>query len=463
MLEIKKEMDRKKKLEIATKRANYSILSDFGFVVNKEVSRDFQEIKRPAINVEEVIRNLRKELSDEDVKTNLSFCISLGLSVTEACCFRCGYCVYSGQYSNERTHSTKRMSFDTARKAVDLFFQTILYKQRTNSARRIHIGFYGGECLMEFDLVKKTIEYAEQAALKIHLDRRFDLKFRMTTNGFLLDNDRIIDFLAEKNLLLDVSLDGPEQEHDKFRVTAAGEKTWAKIMENMRRLKNRHPEYYDANVNYLVTLHPQHNGKEIDRFFLANDSLLFNEDKFRYNRVNLIGLDPEEVKRLRKSAGSPSDIQFQQNCRDLEIKINYNTRDSDTRYTSTCFPGGIKIFIDPDGGINVCEKMTADAPKIGDVTNGFDFHAIRDMARKYNEEIIRNRCWECPWWFLCTVCLAKAFREGGDCRFDCSVVESNIDFLKNYIEKKEDEEEKDLEQRIDSGREPTINEFLDNL
>jgi uncharacterized protein len=456
-------MDKKQTLELKTKKSTYSILSDFGFVVNKEISRDFQEIKKPKTNVEEVTQNLRKELSDEDIKTNLSYCISLGLSVTEACCFRCGYCVYSGQYSHERTHSGKRMSFDTAQKAVDLFFQTIMYKRRTNSACRIYIGFYGGECLMEFDLIKKTIEYAEEAAYKIHLDRRFDLKFRMTTNGYLLDDEAKIEFLAHKDVLLDVSLDGPEEEHDKFRVTAGGGKTWATIMDNMQRLKNRWPEYYDSNVNYLITIHPQHDGKAIDRFFQENHSLLFSQDKVKYNRVNLIGLDAEEIKKIKESAGPTSDTQFQQNCRDLEIKINYNARDTDTRYTSTCFPGGIKIFIDPDGGINVCEKMTHDAPKIGNVTDGFDFHAIRDMVTKYNEEIIRNRCWECPWWFLCTICLAKAFREGGDCRFDCSVVESNIDFLKSCIEKKEEEEETEQALGANEDGELTISEFLDNL
>jgi uncharacterized protein len=265
---------------------------------------------------------------------------------------------------------------------------------------------------------------------------------------------------------LDVSLDGPRQEHDKFRVTAAGEKTWAKIMENMKRIKNRRSDYYEKNVNYLVTLHPQHDGKAIDRFFRENHDSMFDNEKFKYNRVNLIGLDPEEVKRMRKNAGSPSDIQFEQNCRDLEIKINYNSRDTETRYTSTCFPGGIKIFIDPDGSINICEKMTADAPKIGDVTNGFDFGVIRDMVRKYNNEIIRNRCWECPWWFLCSVCLAKAFREGGDCRFDCSVVESNIDFLKSCIEKKEEEEEEERVERMQDRAgddQQTITEFLDGL
>ena len=428
-------------MDIETKKSSYSLLSDFGILVNKELRGDFTTIEPPKINIAKVIEDLRKELTNEDIIKQLSSCMNLGLGITEQCNFRCKYCVYSGQYSNERTHSRKKMDFNVAEKSVDLFFQTIMNKNRTKKSHAVYIGFYGGECLLEFELVKKIIESTKSKAISTDLYRRFDLRFRVTTNGYLLDDNTIVDYLVAQNVLLDVSLDGPESEHDKFRVTAKGYKTWAKVMENIRGIKNRYPGYYDSNVNYLVTLHPHHDGTAIDRFFLDHP-LLFKKDRLKFNQVNIIGLEKDEVLRLIKTINKPSEIRLEKKFHDLKDKFDFKTRNSMTSYTTTCFPGATKMFVDSDGSIHICEKMTDKAPKIGNVSTGFDFDKIREIVRQYNEEIIKNRCWECECWFLCDVCLAKAYRTEV-CRFDCSIKESYPELLKEYLERIETEDEKE--------------------
>ena len=61
-------------MEIETKKSKYSVLSDLSIVVNNEIARNFSNIKRTKIDEEEVIRSLKRELSDEELVANLSFC-----------------------------------------------------------------------------------------------------------------------------------------------------------------------------------------------------------------------------------------------------------------------------------------------------------------------------------------------------------------------------------------------------
>ena len=74
------------------------------------------------------------------------------LQVTQQCNLRCKYCAYSGNYYN-REHSSERMSFDIAKKAIDF------YLERSDSANELRLGFYGGEPLLEYELIKKCVDY----------------------------------------------------------------------------------------------------------------------------------------------------------------------------------------------------------------------------------------------------------------------------------------------------------------
>lgn len=80
----------------------------------------------------------------------------LCLQVTQNCNLRCEYCVFSGSYVN-RVHSNKRMDWKVAKRAIDF-----LYEHSGNSDNEILIGFYGGEPILEIDLIKKCVEYAKK-------------------------------------------------------------------------------------------------------------------------------------------------------------------------------------------------------------------------------------------------------------------------------------------------------------
>ena len=97
------------------------------------------------------------------------------LQVTQQCNLRCSYCTYSGIYEGNRTHSSNWMSFETAKKAIDFFFD-----HNIDSAK-VPVGFYGGEPLLAFDLIVQCIEYIEDK-----IEGR-EIQFGLTTNGTLLE------------------------------------------------------------------------------------------------------------------------------------------------------------------------------------------------------------------------------------------------------------------------------------
>jgi Arylsulfatase regulator (Fe-S oxidoreductase) len=125
---------------------------------------------------------------------------NLILQVTQQCNLRCKYCAYSGNYYN-RSHTSNRMDFETAKKAIDF------YLKRSEKADQLALSFYGGEPLLEFELIKKCVSYI--------LQRKGDKKilFTMTTNGTLMTED-VIEFLVKYEFNLMISLDGDKKSHD---------------------------------------------------------------------------------------------------------------------------------------------------------------------------------------------------------------------------------------------------------
>lgn len=125
------------------------------------------------------------------------------LQVTQKCNLRCEYCVYSGEYIN-RKHSNERMSSKIMRKSVDYLIK------HSSDADRIVVSFYGGEPLLEFDLIKKCVKY-----IKLQMEGR-TVTFSFTTNGTLLTKEKL-EFLIEHDFRITISIDGPEKIHNKHR------------------------------------------------------------------------------------------------------------------------------------------------------------------------------------------------------------------------------------------------------
>ena len=155
---------------------------------------------------------------------------SLVMNLTNQCNLSCQYCYEFGE-DKVATPSGKPkfMDIETARASVDF----LLSQSPGRSA--VHITFFGGETLMNFPLLKQVVGYAtEQAAAQ---GRAID--FSLTTNATLL-TPAIIEFLSENRIGVTVSMDGPPDLHDKLRVFANGQGSYAIIEPRVRALIQGH-------------------------------------------------------------------------------------------------------------------------------------------------------------------------------------------------------------------------------
>ena len=150
------------------------------------------------------------------------------LGLTEDCNLRCKYCIFSGSYENMRTHGFAKMPKDVAIKSVDKFIDYVKEWKEFAPEKKPVISFYGGEPLLEYDMIKEVVAHVKT--------KNFKPMFALTTNGNLL-NDEIIEFFVTNDFAVSVSLDGPEELHDKNRVFENGEGSFHTIYTNIMKLK----------------------------------------------------------------------------------------------------------------------------------------------------------------------------------------------------------------------------------
>lgn len=147
---------------------------------------------------------------------------ALCLHVAHTCNLNCAYCFASqGKYSGDRA----LMSFETGKRALDFLIEN------SGSRRNLEVDFFGGEPLMNFDVVKRLVEYARS----IEKEYGKNFRFTLTTNGVLIDDD-VIDFANREMSNVVLSLDGRKEIHDRYRVDYAGNGSWEKIVPKFQRL-----------------------------------------------------------------------------------------------------------------------------------------------------------------------------------------------------------------------------------
>jgi uncharacterized protein len=443
-------------MEIRTVNSIYSLIPRLGILVNSELKNEFRHLLPNPLNEDRIIAGLRKELTNEEIEAHILSINNILFNITENCNFRCKYCIYSGDYEMVRIHNQSKMSFETAQKIIEHLANWVGNEKRRTKTNIINIGFYGGEALLEIHLVRKIINYAKKRFQSEKVLEKYKFRFLLNTNGYLL-NDANVDFLVDNNIFIDVSLDGPQEEHDKFRVTKNGDKTWATIWNNLKRLKSRYPDYWN-NVGFLATLHPIHCFEKIDNFFFDNTDF-FEKNRISAYPVNRRHLKDYAKKKLDENLEQQrSLISIKQLEKKLDNKLIMRDINYETKYTAMCSPGEAKIFADTDGSLHICERVKSNLP-IGDAENGINYDAVREIYRQWNEEIIKNRCWDCDAWSFCGVCLAQNDSENG-IMIDCKYKEKAKRILFNYISFKEEEDRKKKELDIMPNN---INDYIREL
>ena len=147
---------------------------------------------------------------------------ALCLHIAHSCNLNCSYCFASqGKYHGERA----LMSFEVGKRALDFLIEN------SGSRHNLEVDFFGGEPLMNFDVVKQLVAYARS----VEKQHNKNFRFTLTTNGMLIDDD-VIDFANRECVNVVLSLDGRKEVHDRFRVDYAGNGSWEKIVPKFQKL-----------------------------------------------------------------------------------------------------------------------------------------------------------------------------------------------------------------------------------
>ena len=155
-------------------------------------------------------------------KNNSKVIKALCLHVAHTCNLNCSYCFASqGKYQGDRAI----MSFEVGKRAFDFLIEN------SGTRRNLEVDFFGGEPLMNWDVVKQLVAYARS----IEKQHNKNFRFTLTTNGLLID-DEVIDFLNKEMSNVVLSLDGRRDVHDLFRKDYAGNGSYDKIVPKFKQL-----------------------------------------------------------------------------------------------------------------------------------------------------------------------------------------------------------------------------------
>ncbi len=169
------------------------------------------------------------------------------LCITQQCNLRCKYCYVD--------KASARMPLDTAEKAIDFIYE------RTPADDDIDIGFFGGEPLLEFELIEAITDKIERHPE--HDPERVELT--LVSNGTIF-NPRIADFIIDHDVGFGISCDGPPEVHDLYRVYKNGKGSGRLVERNIKRALERFPNLM---VNAVYRPQTLHHLPEVVRYFAA--------------------------------------------------------------------------------------------------------------------------------------------------------------------------------------------------
>ncbi len=196
-------------------KTNEQIINDLG-EETREVLEEIDALTRQGLLYSEC------ELDAEKTQFNTPVVKALCLLVAQDCNLRCSYCfAETGEYHGERA----LMDIDTAKAAIDFLIA------HSGNRRNLEVDFFGGEPLMNFDVVKQTVEYGRELE-KLH-DK--NIRFTLTTNAYHVTDEMAAFINAEmKNVV--ISIDGRKEVHDEMRKNVAGAGSYDKVVKNAHKI-----------------------------------------------------------------------------------------------------------------------------------------------------------------------------------------------------------------------------------
>ena len=400
-------------------------------------------------NVVKEIRHPQTDIMEHHAKRRLR---QLVLQVTQQCNLRCKYCAYSGIYEGNRMHSGNRMSFETAKLAIDF------YLEHSIESPLAVIGFYGGEPLLEFDLIEMCVTYVSEK-----LEGK-SILFNLTTNGTLLES-RQVEFLVKHNFSIGISLDGSQKEHDACRKFPDGTGSFDIVMKNVQKLSQDYPEYTEKSVKFFTTVNPYMDLGCVLEYFSAsemihNKSILFNtmvvkdlkkevayqESFFQIQKYEYLKALFALIGKLDKKYVNPLVSSSIEHAKRTKSALHKRTElRSVFHHGGPCLPGILRLFVRYDGVFFPCERVNEnmDFYQIGSIKEGFDLDRMKQILNigKLTEDECKT-CWNLH---RCSMC-------SNEIEFHGNNYPRKEDKLKMCREKQENTEAELFEQSV-------LNEF----
>ena len=346
---------------------------------------------------------------------------ALCLHVAHTCNLNCAYCFASqGKYHGERA----LMSFEVGKQALDFLMDNS--GTRTN----LEVDFFGGEPLMNFDVVKQLVAYARS----VEKARGKNFRFTLTTNGVLIDDD-VIDFANRECANVVLSLDGRKEINDRTRVDYAGNGSYDRIVPKFKRLVEAR-----GGKNYYMR----------GTFTHANPD--FTNDVFHMADLGFseLSMEPVVCKPDDPAALTPDDLEIVKEQYEILAKDMIRRRRDGKPITfyhymldltggpciykriSGCGSGTEYMAVTPWGDLYPCHQFVGDEKfKLGDVWNGVSNNALREEFRSCNV-YARPECADCWAKLYCSGgCAANAYHATGSIR---GVYKAGCELFRKRIE-----------------------------
>lgn len=359
------------------------------------------------------------EYFEKRINNNLEQVI---LELTEKCNLRCRYCIYNEEVSQYRTYATNDMPWDIAKKALDYVAK--------HSGDRVAITFYGGEPLINFELLKKCVEYSK----KIMKEKK--LAFSFTTNLTLMTSEIATYFanLTDEVYIL-CSFDGPKEVQDHYRTGINKEGSFDKALQGLEYLAKAFGKRYKECIAINSVICPpftKENYNQRKDFF---DNISFLEEgidiNFSYVQSGTLLIDDEDIMNKKylekeKVIDDIDDWIMSLKEKDKNFYKRYMTQtlsrihkriltEIPTEFigpNGCCVPGGRRLYVTVNGDFKVCEKI-GNSPLIGNVVNGIDLNSIYKYYIEQYENKSLEKCADCWASGLCGICYASCYDFNG--------------------------------------------------
>lgn len=338
-----------------------------------------------------------------DFKNRSTVIKALCLHVAHTCNLNCAYCFAAqGRYHGERA----LMSFETGKRALDFLVE------HSGTRKNLEVDFFGGEPLMNFDVVKRLVAYAR--SIEAEKNKRF--RFTLTTNGVLLD-DEVTEFANRECHNVVLSLDGRRDVHDRLRKTVGGQGSYDLIVPKFQKFVQQR-----GNRGYYV------------RGTFTKYNLDFTNDIFHMADLGFTELSMEPVVSSPDDPYALGDAELPELYRQYEILAEEMLRRKKEgrpftfyhymidltggpciyKRISGCGSGTEYMAVTPWGDLYPCHQFVGDESyRLGDIWNGVTNEAVQQEFKLCNA-YARPECRDCWAKLYCSGgCAANAYHATG--------------------------------------------------